>query len=173
MVQSVELVLDGLADAMIREQWATLADAGLPSQAHHRSPTNAPHITVAEAASVDDDVEARLANIPARFPLPITIGPLLVFGSARFVLVRLVIPNAALLAAHAVVADAFAESPGQSELLAPGRWVPHVTLAHRLTAEQLGHAVELLASGPMTYEAEAVAPRRFDSEARRTWIIGA
>lgn len=172
MVQSVELVLDGLADATIREQWAALADAGLPSQAHHRSPTNAPHITMAEAASLNDNVEARLSSIPARFPLPITIGPLLVFGAKRFVLVRLVIPNAALLEAHAVVAEAFAESRGQSELLAPGRWVPHVTLAHRLTAEQLGQAVELLASGPMTYEAEAVAPRRFDSEARRTWIIG-
>ncbi len=172
MVQSVELVLDGLADAMIREQWAALAEAGLPSQAHHRSPTNAPHITVAEAASVDDDVEDRLASIPARFPLPITLGPLVVFGSRKFVLVRLVVPNSALLHVHAAVADAFGESPGQSELLSPGRWVPHVTLAHRLTAEQLGQAVELLASGPMTYQAEAVAPRRFDSEARRTWIIG-
>lgn len=172
MVQSVELVLDSLADAMIREQWATLADAGLRSQAHHRSPTNAPHITVAEAASVDNDVEARLMHSPATFPLPITIGPLLVFGSNRFVLVRLVIPDTALLAAHAAVADAFAESPGQSELLAPGRWVPHVTLAHRLTAAQVGQAVELLASAPMTYGAQAVAPRRFDSEARRTWIMG-
>lgn len=172
MVQSVELVLDGLADAMIREQWAELADAGLPSQAHHRSPTNAPHITVAEAASVDDSVEVQLSSIPARFPLPITIGPLLVFGSRRFVLVRLVVPNAALLEAHAVVAHAFAQSPGRSELLAPSRWVPHVTLAHRLTAEQLSQAIELLAKGPMTYEAQAVAPRRFDSEARRTWLIG-
>lgn len=172
MVQSVELVLDGLADAMIREQWTALADAGLPSQAHHRSPTNAPHITVAEASSVDEHVEARLGSVPARFPLPITIGPLVVFGERKFVLVRLVVPNAALLEAHAVVADAFGESPGQSELLAPGRWVPHVTLAHRLSAEQLGQAVEMLARGPMTYEAEAVAPRRFDSEARRTWIIG-
>lgn len=172
MVQSVELVLDGLADAMIREQWAALADAGLPSQAHHRSPTNAPHITVAEASLVDESVETALSGIPALFPMPITIGPLVVFGSTKFVLVRLVVPHLALLGAHAQVATAFGDSPGQSDLLAPGRWVPHVTLAHRLTAEQVGQAVELLAGGPMTYEAEAVAPRRFDSDARRTWIIG-
>ena len=53
MVQSVELLLDPDADALIRNQWAQLAAAGLPSQALHTGDSNAPHVTLAARASID------------------------------------------------------------------------------------------------------------------------
>jgi hypothetical protein len=43
----VELLLDEAAELAVREAWRRLADAGLPSQARHRSPTNSPHLTLA------------------------------------------------------------------------------------------------------------------------------
>lgn len=44
-------------DAIIRGEWAALADAGLPSQARHRSPTNLPHVTLSVADRIDAAVD--------------------------------------------------------------------------------------------------------------------
>ena len=46
-MRTVELLLDEAADSTVREAWRRLADAGLPSQARHPSPTNSPHLTLA------------------------------------------------------------------------------------------------------------------------------
>jgi len=35
VAQSVELLLDEASDSLVRDQWARLAAAGLPSQARH------------------------------------------------------------------------------------------------------------------------------------------
>ncbi|MFD6820552.1 hypothetical protein ACFWC5_09265 [Streptomyces sp. NPDC060085] len=41
-MRTVEVLLDEAADLSVREAWLRLADAGLPSQALHPSPTNSP-----------------------------------------------------------------------------------------------------------------------------------
>lgn len=175
MVQSVELVLDGAADAAVRTQWAALAEAGLPSQADHTSPSNAPHVTVGVADDIDETVESRLKSTVDALPLPVTLGPLVLLGGSRVVLAQMVIMTAPLLHLHAAVAAAMDGCPGQSDYLQPGQWVPHVTLAGRLKPEMIPDAVAVLrAHAQSGHEPpmKAVSLRRWDSVERRTWIIG-
>ncbi len=52
-LHSVEALLDATTDTAVRKEWAALAEAGLPSQAAHRGPTNAPHVPRAMSAAPD------------------------------------------------------------------------------------------------------------------------
>jgi 2'-5' RNA ligase len=155
-MHSVEVVLDDESDRWIRRQWTALAEAGVPSQARHsadsRGESNRPHVTLALTSQIDPEVESRLRDAVGALPVPITIGGLLVFGSTRFVLARLVVPNAAVLALQAAVmaalpdgADATVDRHGT---FAPGRWTAHITLGRRLTAADVGTAVQALAGVP-------------------------
>jgi len=173
-VQSVELLLCAAASAAVREQWDRLAAAGLPSQARHTGQSNAPHVTLAVRTSVPDDLDAPLARAAGELPLPVVVGGLLVFARRRCVLARAVVPSAALLALHArvhEVLEAQVPTTGPSAaFLTPDAWTPHVTLARNLTADQVGAAVGVLA--PVAdLPASAVALRRWDAAARRTWVV--
>ena len=169
MTQSVELLLDAATDARVRADWARLADAGLTSQSGHRSPTNRPHLTLAAVASLPEGAEDRLAEaLRSALPVRARVGPLTVLGHDPVVLVRLVVADAELLELHAQVADA-AGVPAD-DLCAPGRWLPHVTLARRMPLAEVSRALDLL---PREHgSGRFVAARRWDSEARRTWSPG-
>ena len=73
-MHSVELTLDDDTDRRIRTEWATLADAGLPSQARHTGESNRPHITLALSETLSADVAARLATAVADLPIPVPVG---------------------------------------------------------------------------------------------------
>jgi hypothetical protein len=108
---------------------------------------------------------SRLELVADRFrvlPLPLAFSGLVVFGAPPrgLVLARLVVPTAALLGLHAAV---HAGAPGTTDLTAPGRWTPHVTLAHRLTPDQLARAVALVSSVP---DGTGVGARLWDSGTR-------
>ncbi|MGB3763777.1 MAG: 2'-5' RNA ligase family protein [Ornithinimicrobium sp.] len=174
-MQSVELVLDDAADAAVRAQWAALAAAGLPSQADHTSASNAPHVTVGVADAIDETVERQLEDAAAALPLPAQLGPLVLLGGRRVVLARMVVVTKALLALHHQVSRTMAECPGRSDYLRPGQWVPHVTLAARLAPEMVPEALEVLREHRPAHDESArcaVGLRRWDSVARRKWIIG-
>ena len=67
MAQSVELLLDTDADAIIRGQWAALAAAGLPSE--QRSPSDLfhrPHVTLYAADRIGPEAETRSAQLCCR-----------------------------------------------------------------------------------------------------------
>lgn len=171
MVQTVELLLDKATDAVVREQWATLASLGLPSQARHTGATNRPHVTLAVASWVPAALDPPLAGAVAGLPVPVRLGGLVVFRGRRgsVVLSRLVVPSAGLLALHAAVADVMADCPDQPENLQTGRWTPHVTLARGLTSDQVGPAVAACSAGSL--EAAAVAARRYDGERKVDWLL--
>lgn len=170
MVQSVELLLDEASDSAVREQWARLREAGLPSQARHTGASNRPHVTVAARAAIDPGWEPALRAAVAGLPMPLRLGALACFGRRQFVLVRLVVPDAALLALHAAVADALGADPDGMRNLAAGEWTPHVTLARRLSAAQVGAALEAL-GGAGRQQGAAVGCRRWDGAARREWPL--
>ncbi len=175
MVQSVELLLDDAADAAVRAQWAVLAEAGLPSQADHASPSNAPHVTVGVADEIDETAETRLAGKIPAVPMLLRLGPIVLLGGRRVVLARMVVVTEPLLSLHAAVSQALVDCPGQSAYLTPGQWVPHVTLAARLEPEMLAEAVSLVQEHIQSEQGDpiaAVSLSRWDSVARRTWIIG-
>lgn len=165
MAHSIELVLDDGADAAIRREWAALADAGLPSLAHHRSPTNRPHVTLTAAARLGSAADAALSDVARALPIPCRIGAPMVFGRNTVTLVRLVVPSADLLRLHSAVAEHLALH-GMSDAYphtAPGAWTPHVTLCRRLRVADLPAALEC--TGP-ELPAHLAAMRRWDGDAR-------
>ncbi|MDP9826946.1 2'-5' RNA ligase family protein [Kineosporia succinea] len=174
MTQSLELLLDDQLDEAVRAQWRTLQAAGLPSQARHTGTSNAPHITLAVAQRLPEDVERRIRNHPMNLPVNITLGGLLLFGrpNGRQVLVRSVVATQELLELHAEAARLYEGLEGTDRHLAPGHWTPHVTLAHGLTPDQLATAVTVLT--PVTeLEGQAVAVRRWDSDRKIAWVLAA
>ncbi|MBM9476416.1 2'-5' RNA ligase family protein [Nakamurella flavida] len=171
MVQSVELLFEGPAEECVREQWAVLEAAGLPSQARHTAVSNRPHVTLAVAEEIPHAVERDIAAAVGDLPLELVLGGLLVFGSRSCVLARLVLPTAELLELQARLA-AVLEQAGIARRphLEPGRWTPHVTLARRMRPEQLGEAVGLVGDDTAV-EILGHQVRRWDSDARRTWTV--
>jgi 2'-5' RNA ligase len=171
-LHSVEAVLDAATDAEVRQEWEALAAAGLPSQAAHTGATNAPHVTLSVATGVPDFVESRIAReVGSLIPVPVRLGPLLVMGSRRFVLARLVVPTEELLHLHAAVAQAMSAAPEVPEVVRPGRWTPHVTLGRGLGSRQVGDALAVLGrTRPLDGSIDTV--RRWDPTARRAWPVG-
>ncbi|MGG5260622.1 2'-5' RNA ligase family protein [Phycicoccus avicenniae] len=159
----LDLVLDDASDRAVRDEWAGLVAADLPSQARHRSASNRPHVTLttSEGWPAGGALEAALASLDA-LPLDVSLGPPVLFGRGPYVLARLVVATADLLSLHARVAEALA--PLSSDLVRPGRWLPHVTLARRLTAERVEEALAVLGSEPG--EVRIVGARHWDSVAR-------
>ena len=47
---------------------------------------------------------------------------------------------------------------------------PHVTLAHRMTADQVAVALSVV-RGPRVADGYAVGVRRWDGDARREWLL--
>ena len=169
-MHSVEVVLDDDADGQVRAQWQALFLAGLPSQARHTGRSNRPHVTLALTDTITDDVERRLADAASCLPIPVAVGALLIFGTRRFVLARLVVPSAGLLDLQAGVLRSLNESIDPHGTFAAGRWTPHVTLARRLTADQVGAALTVLGAAP-TLTGQLVRARRWDITAKQeTWL---
>lgn len=166
-IVSLELVLDAATDAAVREEWAALADAGLPSQAHHTGASNRPHVTLLVRPTLDAVTVVSRAHLVARLPLPVTLGAPVLFGGPRHrVLARLVVPSRELLDLQAEL-HAQAGPGDDADHTVPGAWTPHVTLARRLPVESVGEALGLLADrGRADLAGRAVGIRRWDAATR-------
>ncbi|MFC8292164.1 2'-5' RNA ligase family protein [Streptomyces sp. NPDC057254] len=131
-MHSVELLPDPVTERAVREAWRRLADAGLPSLAGHRHPTNRPHLTLASADALPAEVRARLLGALAEaLPVPLRLDGFVRFSGRVRVLAWAVRPDDALLRLHGAVWRILREAPGSGRpnpLLDPARWVPHVTL---------------------------------------------
>lgn len=167
MVQSLELVLDETSEAAVRDQWRRLAEAGLPSLAHHQGASNRPHVTLDARDRAGDDDRLGRAGLP--LPVALRLGGPLLFGTRRgWVLTRHVVVTTELVALHGRALDLL--GAGTSPLTASDAWVPHVTLAHGLQPEQVALALEVLGPDP-SLAAVGRAARRWDSETRRVWTV--
>lgn len=168
MVHSVELVFDDNTEAVVRHIWDTLREAGIPSQA----PASRPHATLTVAERIDAEVDAVLASLTDRFPLPCRIGAPLFFGRAKAVLARLVVPTAALLDVHAEVYELCLPylHPGPMANAQPDGWTPHVTMARRVVPAQMGRAVRIAAKPPEITGA-VTGLRRWDGNSKREFPI--
>lgn len=174
MAQSVELLLDREADAVVRAEWTTLAGAGLPSEDRSgREPASrehhGPHVTLYAADRIEAAAEADLRAACAGLELDVLIGSVLVFGPrrGRCILVRAVVPTQALLSLQAEVAAICGADPlGQ---FGSGRWSPHVTLARRVPTEQVGACLALL--GDRSVPTRVTRCRRWDGDAKTAWLL--
>ncbi len=153
-MSSIELLLDDRAEALVRAEWAALAEAGLSSLARHEAASNRPHVTLLARAGLPPALPSGRIELPLR----LVLGPPMLLGTGdRRVLARSVVPSAALLALQASVLDA--ARPGDDEHFLPGRWTPHVTLARRLRVVDAPVALALLGD---PVDASAVAIRHWD-----------
>jgi 2'-5' RNA ligase len=131
VVRTVELLLDDAADLAVREAWRRLAEAGLPSQARHRSPTNSPHLTLAACPELTAPIRWVLAEVAADLPLPVRFAGVVRFERPTSVLAWALDLDRALADLHRRVWEAVAsDSPPEAlnPFHEPGRWSPHVTL---------------------------------------------
>ncbi|MDL9948282.1 2'-5' RNA ligase family protein [Gordonia sp. ABSL11-1] len=174
MVHSLELLLDEASDQQVRDEWDTLAAAGLPSQSAHRAPSNRPHITLAAAGHIAGSADAALVPVGMRLPIPVLLGAPILFGRPdHLTLARLVVPSTDLLSVHAqtlrLAADHLGDESGGGATPMPhslaGRWTPHVTLARRLTPDELTRALAVLDTRG-TIEGRAVGLRHWDGNAK-------
>ena len=171
MTQSVELLLDEAAEAVVLGEWARLAEAGLPTEQRvEPSPTHRPHVTLWAGPAVPGDVDAGLPALVAGLDLALLLGSLLVFGPRRgqLVLVRQVVASVALLGLQAQVAERCGVEPDSH--FTPGRWSPHVTLARRVPVDRLGAVLATLSPLP-DLEARVRTCRRWDGDARVAWDL--
>lgn len=167
MVHSVELVFDDKTESAVRRIWDDLADAGLPSQAAHRAPSNRPHVTLTVADRMDDSVTAALRPALQRLPLDCRIGSPMLFGGRLVTLVRLVVPSVELLAlqaqVHRICLPHMPDGPLPN--VQHGCWTPHVTLARRVAPDQLPQALALRRLG-REIRGRATGLRHWDGNAK-------
>jgi 2'-5' RNA ligase len=172
MTQSVELLLDAVADAEIRAQWDRLGDAGLPTARRTEpSPHHAPHLTLWAGDTVSAETDAALPGLFRALDVEVVIGSLMLFGPRRgaYVLVRQVPASAALINLQHQVAELCQAHPlGQ---FGDGRWSPHVTLARRLATDQVGSALAVLDGSPAELTATVRQARRWDGARKRAWWL--
>jgi 2'-5' RNA ligase len=175
VAQSIELILDPVAEAAVIAQWQALATAGLPSSLRPEpSPHHRPHLTLYAADALPDAVEDRLPSVVGDVDLHVRVGSLMIFGPRRgsCVLTRQVLPSMELLELQARVAELCrAERAGS---FGPGRWSPHVTLARRLPTGQLGAAVAAVAAVAASggeLNSRVRQCRRWDGHRRTAWWV--
>ena len=171
MTQSVELTLDAVADAAVRDQWARLAEAGLPTEQRVRpSPSHRPHVTLFAGDTLDEAADARLPEVVADLRLVLRVGAVLIFGPRRgtHVVVRQVVVSRELLDLQARVAALCGADPAGT--FGPGRWTPHVTLARRVPTAQVSPVLAALGELP-ELEATVRRCRRWDSDRREAWDL--
>lgn len=154
-MRTVELLLDEAAELAVRDAWRRLANAGLPSQARHRSPTNSPHLTLATCRELTAPVRWELAEVAAALPLPVRFTGVVRFERPTSVLAWGLDLDSALDGLHRRVWEAVAsDSPPEAlnPFHVPGRWSPHITLGRtRRAGAFAGRRVpELLPAPPLS-----------------------
>lgn len=154
---ALELSFDDDSARAIVAQWEVLRAAGLPSQADHRSMTNAPHVTLVAASPIDPEIVAPAVDLVAPLlPAEISIRGLLVLGDGpRVTLAHLVEPDTELAAATALLRG---RVPGLRHPV----WTPHITLARRVPRHRLAEALAVLEAAPTVRSVTADRLRWWD-----------
>nr|WP_026084625.1 2'-5' RNA ligase family protein [Streptomyces viridosporus] len=173
-MRTVELLPDTATELHVREMWRRMAAAGLPSLAEHRHPTNRPHLTLATCedlrSSAREEVAALLGD---GLPVPFRLDGLLHFAGRTRVLAWRVVADAELVELHRRVWDVLVSTAGRlNPLHAPGRWVPHLTLARsrRTSARWPAHLLPAELGEPR--EAAFTGARSYDSTTRTVEDLG-
>jgi 2'-5' RNA ligase len=166
-VRTVELLLDEAAERAVREAWRRLADAGLPSQARHRSPTNSPHLTLAACPELTAPIRWALAEVATTLPLPVRCTGVVRFERPTSVLAWALELDSALAGLHRRVWEAVAsDSPPRTlnPFHEPGHWAPHITLGRTRRAGAFAdrRIPELLPTPPLSVRLTTL--RSYDTE---------
>jgi hypothetical protein len=148
---------------LVRRDWQGLRDAGLPSQLDHRSPTNAPHVTVVSAPSLPDEaIDVAQARLGSLLPVRARAAGLLLLGAERLTVARAVDIDddvvRRVLAVRVQVGDR--QHVG---------WIPHVTLARRVDRADAQRAVDALGHADTVLRLTEL--RRWDPDLGRVTVV--
>lgn len=137
--QALELSFEPASESAVVAQWEALKAAGIPSQADHKSMTNAPHVTVAASAGIAPAaVTLARDEIGPLLPARLEVRGLVMFGHGpRLTIAHLVEPDRTL-------ADAVRRIRDLVPTVRHPVWTPHVTLARRVPRRLLPAALEVL-----------------------------
>jgi 2'-5' RNA ligase len=140
MALAVCLLFDEPGDSALRRLWARLEGEGIATLATHTHGHHLPHLSYVSLRSYDlDAVRERLTTLPAAAPFTLHLDAFGTFRRSRCWLAPAVTPD--LVARQAAVVDAvLATGADLHHHYAPGRWLPHVTLAPRLHLTDLATA---------------------------------
>ncbi|WP_425588108.1 2'-5' RNA ligase family protein [Streptomyces prasinosporus] len=171
----MELLPDAATELHVRQMWRGIAAAGLPSLAEHRHPTNRPHVTLATCEELHPPARAELAAIlDDGLPAPFRLDGLLRFAGRTRVLAWRVVADAELVELHRRVWEVLAatEAGRLNPLHAPGRWVPHLTLARSRRTSARWPEPLLPAALCEPREAAFTGARSYDSTTRTVEDLG-
>jgi 2'-5' RNA ligase len=173
MAHSIELIFDAATDRIIGDQWRSLADAELPSQGNIRSTSNRPHVTLIAADSIDPAVDASLVALTDAIGMRVDVGALLVFRGRRATAARLVVPSLPLLELHQRIFELATPHLETDPLphVTPGSWTPHITLARRLSDQQITDVVTALHDSPDSFTATVAGLRRWNGDTREEFHL--
>ncbi|MFV2117656.1 2'-5' RNA ligase family protein [Streptomyces sp. Act-28] len=178
-MHSVELLPDEATERAVRDVWSRLLQAGLPSQAAHRHPTNRPHLTLAAVDALAPEARMRLDEALTVLPLPLVLRGTVRFTGRVRVLAWAVRRDDALLRLHETVWRTLRDMPAGgplNPLHAPGRWNPHVTLGRGRGAVWPVPDDELFrgtpGGAPDGLTGRWVGARTYDSTTRTTAPLG-
>lgn len=159
----MELLGDSDLEEAVRAAWRRLAEAGLPSLAQHRHPTNRPHLTLATVGEFPPGAAAAIAIALRGLPVRVRLGGLHFFGGRAGMLAWAVDGGAALRDLQAAVWSAL-DGAGRNPLHEPGVWTPHISLARRLPPGQVPLAGQI--AGDRVRDGKLDQARSYDSVTR-------
>jgi 2'-5' RNA ligase len=134
---SVCLLPDQAGERAVRRLWTRLEESGVPTLLSHTHGRHLPHLTLASLTSYRlDALRPALTALPAADHLGTRVDALGSFRRSRVWLAPAV-TSTLLERQTAVVAAAVRSGAAVHPHYRPGDWLPHVTLAPRLTLAQL------------------------------------
>jgi hypothetical protein len=150
---------DEVGEAVVRRDWQSLQDAGLPSMADHTGATNTPHVTILALPGIGDELERRAVDLVATL-LPLVVRPsgIALLGGEKVTVARLLDVPLALTRAVLDLRDNLPDGAGERH---PG-WLPHLTLGRRLPRSDTARAIDLV--GYADHALTLVGLRRWDPE---------
>lgn len=158
MSYAVELYLDPATEAVVRQVWDRLAEAGV--SASMRESGYRPHVSLGVSDGLDlEGAGAALEALAGRrSPFKLTFSYLGVFRSSEATVFLGVTVTRALLALHAEFQARFQPfAQGLWDYYRVDAWVPHCTLAFDLPPSQVPAAVAIAQEVALPITAQAVA----------------
>lgn len=169
MALAVCLLFDSRSELLVRELWARLETAGVPTLGTHTHGHHHPHLSYLVMLEWDlDRVREGLEALPAGGPVELVVQGTVAFPRGRAALAPSV--PAAVAARQEAVYAALAPAGVVHRHYRPGMWVPHVSLATRANGSALPRVVKAVADVlPLTLRAERAA--LIDSGTGRLWSL--
>lgn len=170
MALAVCLLFDPRSERVVRGLWARVEELGVTTLASHTHGRHHPHLSLAVLRSWDlDRVRSALEALPAGDPISVSCHGSLVFPRGRVALAPSV--DADLVRRQEGVVAAI--EPTGADLhrnYAPGRWVPHISVATRTPAPRLSAVTTTIADAvPIVVRLERAA--LIDSGTGQTWPL--